>query len=134
MSHVKDLEELVELQARAIEALQQAAGALRIALEVIQKSHAEKGTQEKIVFVPQPALPAPATGPYVPATQPYFGGSTENPWGTAAGGIQWNGSAPGGLAYYVQNAQTALQNVQSNLTNWSKQMEYESHQGRMENS
>jgi len=48
MARMKNLEELVELQAKAIEALQQAAGALRIALEVIQKSYAEKGTQERL--------------------------------------------------------------------------------------
>jgi hypothetical protein len=111
MARMKNLEELVELQAKAIEALQQAAGALRIALEVIQKSYAEKGTQEKIIFVPQPALPAPVIGPYVPAPQPYFG----DPLPTS--GTQW-GNVQGGLQAYAQNAQTALQNVSSSLANF----------------
>jgi len=95
VARLKDLEELVELQAKAIEALQQAAGALKIALEVIQKAPAEKGSQEKIVFV-QPTIPTPVPDPN---PQIYLGGL--------------NGS--GGLQTYAQNAQTALQNVSANL-------------------
>jgi len=112
MSRVKNLEELVELQAKAIEALQQAAGALRIALEVIQKSHAEKGTQEKIVFVPQPSVPQPNPIPYTP-----YVGDFPNPWGTATGG-----NVQGGLQAYAQNAQNVLQNVQSSLANFQSGM------------
>jgi hypothetical protein len=94
MARMKDLEELVGLQAKAIEALQQAVGALRIALEVIQKSHAEKGTQEKIVFVP--GAPATPYNPPTPVPQPYFGESLP--------------------------AQNVLQNVQSSLANFQSGM------------
>lgn len=63
----KDVEELLELQDRAIQALQQATLALQIALQALQDSRTEKGDQQKMVFVP---VPAPAENasyvPYVP--------------------------------------------------------------------
>jgi len=74
MSHVKDLEELVELQAKAIEAL-------KIALEVIQKSHAEKSSQKEIVFV-QPSIPAPQPPSNLP--QPIWIGDLPNGAGARA--------------------------------------------------
>lgn len=127
MARLKDLEELVELQAKAIEALQHAAGALKIALEVIQKAHAEKGSQEKIVFV-QPTIPTPQPNPYtpyIPTPQPYFGDPPPM-WGTGTiGGSQYQGgiNGSGGLQTYAQNAQTALQNVSANLVDWQKRFQ-----------
>jgi hypothetical protein len=59
----KDVDELLELQDRAIQALQQATLALQIALQALQDSRVEKGDQQKMTFVPVP------TNPFV---QPYY--------------------------------------------------------------
>ena len=62
---VREMEELIGLQAQAIQALQQAAQALQIALQALERAMADKGEQQKIVFVPQP-FPAPSPSPYNP--------------------------------------------------------------------
>jgi len=67
----KDVNELLELQDRAIQALQQATLALQIALQALQDSRVEKGDQQKMVFVPVPSLPVDST-PYVPYTPPFI--------------------------------------------------------------
>ena len=102
--HVKDLEELVDLQAKAIEALQQAAGALRIALEVIQK---------EIVFLPGAPLPTVPIPQYPP-----------NPIPWSSGGLPTTGTAVWtDYCQYAQNAQTALQSVSANLAQYSAVIE-----------
>ena len=49
---VREMEELIDLQSKAIEALQQAAQALSLALQALQQSAAEKGQQNKFTFTP----------------------------------------------------------------------------------
>jgi len=51
---VMEMEELIDLQAQAITALQQAAQALQIALQALEKAMAEKGEQQEIALVPPP--------------------------------------------------------------------------------
>lgn len=73
----KDVNELLELQDRAIQALQQATLALQIALQALQDSRVEKGDQQKMVFVPVPSSPQVPTPyfsqPYAsPSSTPFF--------------------------------------------------------------
>jgi hypothetical protein len=115
----KDVNELLELQDRAIQALQQATLALQIALQALQDSRVEKGDQQKMVFVP---VPAPAEKvPYVPYVQPfspyktlpYVGDivtTTVTGVGVAigSGGFQtFNGSAADAVKYALNSVQTA---------------------------
>jgi hypothetical protein len=87
----KDVDELLAMQDRAIKALEQAALALQIALQVLQDSKNEKGDQQKMVFVPGPT-PGPTTLP-----MPYIaGGDAYNSW--------MNGAILPGKGTYVPNA------------------------------
>jgi hypothetical protein len=56
-TRVRDLEELVTLQDRAIQALQQASLALSLALSALQQSLEEKGQQNKFKFDPNTHTP-----------------------------------------------------------------------------
>jgi hypothetical protein len=102
----KDVNELLELQDRAIQALQQATLALQIALQALQDSRVEKGDQQKMVFVP------------VPAPNPFYTTPTEWPGSTTicglnggyagAGNFQvYNGSAEGVVMSAMSTVQTA---------------------------
>jgi hypothetical protein len=70
----RTLEELVELQDKAITALETALKATQIALEALQKARVEQGTPLKFEWTPLP-VPLPPTYPY---PMPITGGT----WGT----------------------------------------------------
>jgi len=97
-NHVRNLEELVSLQAQAIIALQQAAQALQIALQALEKAMAEKGDQQKIVFVPQPA-PISNPNPFYQDMALYNSGSN---W-ISDGMITVEANAVGGLVNTITN-------------------------------
>ena len=82
----RTLEELVELQDKAITALESALKATQLALEALQNARTEQGTPTKIDWTSHPT-PIPVT-PYIPYIAPFTGGS----WGTnqtvTGGGIQ----------------------------------------------
>ncbi len=99
----KDVDELLALQDRAIQALQQATLALQIALQALQDSRIEKGDQQRMTFVP-----VPNAGPYImPA--PYIN-PTITPWGTTTCGVastQYNGSAQDAVVNAIDTVQMA---------------------------
>jgi hypothetical protein len=77
----RTLEELVELQDKAITALETALKATQLALEAMQRARTEQGTPIKIDWpVPQPS-PNTAPSPYVPYIVPQPWGGTKE-WGT----------------------------------------------------
>jgi capsule polysaccharide export protein KpsE/RkpR len=83
VKRVREMEELIGLQANAIQALQQAAQALQIALQALEKARADKGEQQKIIFVPQPAPPAP-TCAHQSIVYSKLGYAVLGPWGKYA--------------------------------------------------
>jgi hypothetical protein len=125
----KDVNELLELQDRAIQAQQQATLALQIALQALQDSRVEKGDQQKMVFVPvQEKAPynSPENSPFTPYSTPFYSTPFVNPtqWpgstvicktiaGSAVGvagmgGVQcYNGSAQDVVEYALSTVQTA---------------------------
>ena len=111
----KSVDELLELQDKAIQALQQATLALQIALQALQDSRNEKGEQQKMVFVPVTGGNTPPNGfPNIPSLQPlsfpYVGD-------TPGLGQTWSvkyGEAKGGLYFSAQDAvQNAINTVQT---------------------
>jgi hypothetical protein len=110
----KDVDELLELQDRAIQALQQATLALQIALQALQDSRVEKGDQQKMTFVPVPTNPfaQPYTVP-VPNSVPYttiIGGFPGVITTTGVSGMNsqsYNGSAQDVVMGALSNVQTA---------------------------
>jgi hypothetical protein len=86
VKRVREMEELIGLQANAIQALQQAAQALQIALQALEKARADKGEQQKIIFVPQPAPPAPPAPTCAHQSIVYskLGYAVLGPWGKYA--------------------------------------------------
>jgi hypothetical protein len=101
----KDVDELLAMQDRAIKALEQAALALQIALQVLQDSKNEKGDQQKMVFVPVPTqvpTPVPTPGP-MPVPMPYISPSIPGveDWGAYQSWI--NGATVPGKGPYVPN-------------------------------
>jgi type II secretory pathway pseudopilin PulG len=115
---VREMEELIGLQATAIQALQQAAQALQIALQALEKAMADKGDQQKIVFVPQPnPLGSPYNPnpyPFIPyvGDQPNFGGQS---WIWSTGGL---GSNVNGLCETVTNTSKAVNSLVNNCAEW----------------
>jgi hypothetical protein len=76
---MREMEELIGLQDRAIQALQQATVALNLALQALQRSMDEKGQQNHFTFEPQyipklPILPIPS-GPLYG-----YGGTIPSPY------------------------------------------------------
>src|SRR5208337_2457707 len=100
-NHVRNLEELIGLQAQAIIALQQAAQALQIALQALEKAMAEKGDQQKIVFVQQPA-PISNPNPSYPYPYTYMGPVSVPNW-TSNEMITVGTNAVGGLVNTLTN-------------------------------
>ena len=78
---VRELDELIDLQDKAIQALQQAQLALSLALQALQQSLAEKGDQQKLPGLLQtPFTQIPYTQLQTPIQIPFY-----MPYG---GGIQ----------------------------------------------
>jgi type II secretory pathway pseudopilin PulG len=125
VKRVREMEELIGLQATAIQALQQAAQALQIALQALEKAMADKGDQQKIVFVPQPNplgnIPYNPTPyqytPYI-GDAPNWGGDSglTGTWiNTSESGLN---SAIGGLCATVMNTSKAVNSLVHNCAEW----------------
>jgi hypothetical protein len=108
---MREMEELIDLQDKAIQALQQAAAALSLALQSMKQSMDEKGQQNKFTFHPQyiPML-APSAGgvtqPTLTPLTPYEYPVTSPPqyqYGNVAGSQPSNNVAgQGNIAWYKQ--------------------------------
>jgi hypothetical protein len=105
---VREMEGLIELQANAITALQQAAQALQIALQALEKAMADKGDQQKIVFVPAP--PTNNLNPISPYNPGYY-----STWGSNTGQAWCNsgslGNMVGGLCATITNTAKSVNNL-----------------------
>ena len=99
----RTLEELVELQDKAITALGAALKATQLALEALQSARLEQGTPTKFEWTP--GNPVPNIGPYIPIVS--------GDWGTSV--ITTGGNQAGGLQTMQVNAASS----EDQLTNWN---------------
>jgi hypothetical protein len=115
MNRVRNLEELVTLQDKAIEALTQANAALQLALETLRAARAEKGTPMILPFATHPPNVTPKTVPNMPS-YPIIGDPPG--WFQAP---QWTLTSTGnsvdnGIKTLYTNTAAALQQTMASLS------------------
>lgn len=107
---LREMEELIDLQDKAIQALQQASTALNLALQALQQAAAEKGFQNKFAFHSQYSIPlnVPNNGfvNAIPTNVPFYGGNPEY--------NSWQLNAPGKLVENINMASGLLTKASAN--------------------